>query len=54
MLLEENHLLRRITLELVQENLLAVEISFLVSDLARVNNTLDMLLAAAVEGYLEQ
>src|SRR5207302_4385913 len=53
MLLEEFRLLRRIVMDLVQQNLLAVEISLLLPDLSVVNDALDTLLAAAVEGYVD-
>jgi hypothetical protein len=41
MMLAEFCLLRRIVAQVVQENLLAVNLSYLVPDLARVNESLD-------------
>lgn len=54
MLLEETHLLRQDLLRTVEENLLVVEISYVVTDLATMNNIIDAMLSAAVEGYLEE
>ncbi|MBV8206751.1 MAG: response regulator [Acidobacteria bacterium] len=53
-LIRECHLLRRELLQLVEENLLAIKISFVVADLAALNAAIDAMLAAAVEGYLEE
>lgn len=52
-LIEECHLLRQELLRLVEENLLAVEISYVVTDLAALNQLIDAMLANAVTGYLE-
>jgi len=51
-LIEECHLLRQEVLQMVEENLLAIEISYVVADLAAINKLIDAMLAAAVEGYL--
>ena len=49
MVLAEFCLLRRIVAQVVQENLLAVNLSYLVPDLARVNESLDEQAQAALE-----
>lgn len=51
-LIEECSLLRRELLQLVEQNLLAIEISYVVTDLAALNTLIDRMLTAAVEGYL--
>lgn len=50
-LVEEAALLRRELFQIVEQNLLAIEISYVVTDLAAMNNLIDAMLAAAVEGY---
>lgn len=50
--IEECSLLRRELLQLVEQNLLAIEISYVVTDLAALNTLIDRMLTAAVEGYL--
>jgi ActR/RegA family two-component response regulator len=52
MVVHECHLLRRELLQMVEENLLAIEISYVVTDLAALNNLIDSMLTATVEGYL--
>jgi hypothetical protein len=47
-------LLRRAALQVVQENLLAVNLSYLVPDLARVNESLDEQAQAALETLSDQ
>lgn len=49
MVLAEFCLLRRVLAQVVQENLLAVNLSYLVPDLARVHESLDVQLQAALE-----
>lgn len=49
MMLAEICLLRRFVAQIVQENLLAVNLSYLVPDLARVNESLDKQAQAALE-----
>lgn len=49
MIVAEFCLLRRAIAQVVQENLLAVNLSYLVPDLAQVNESLDMELLAALE-----
>ena len=53
MILTEFCLLRRIIAQIVQENLLAVNLSYLVPDLARVNENLDEQAQAALEALAE-
>jgi len=52
MIMHECHLLRQELLQLVEENLLAIEISYVVTDLAALNNLIDSMLTASVEGFL--
>jgi ActR/RegA family two-component response regulator len=52
MVMHECHLLRQELLRMVEENLLAIEISYVVTDLAALNKLIDSMLAATVEGYL--
>jgi ActR/RegA family two-component response regulator len=54
MVLAEFCLLRRAALQVVQENLLAVNLSYLVPDLARVNESLDEQAQAALETLSDQ
>lgn len=54
MLLAEFCLLRRVIARIVQENLLAVNLSYLVPDLAQVNETLDEQAQAAMEMLSER
>lgn len=51
MMLTEFCILRRIVAQVVQENLLAVNLSYVVPDLARVNETLDEQARAALEKW---
>jgi ActR/RegA family two-component response regulator len=51
-LVEESSLLRRELFQIVEQNLLAVEISYVVADLAAMNKLIDSMLAAAVEGHI--
>jgi YesN/AraC family two-component response regulator len=53
-ILAEFCLLRRAVAQIVQENLLAVNLSYLVPDLARVNETLDEQAQAALKRVSEQ
>lgn len=53
MILAEFCLLRRMIAQIVQENLLAVNLSYLVPDLARVNENLDEQAQAALETLAE-
>jgi hypothetical protein len=53
MLLAEFCLLRRVLAQVVQENLLAVNLSYLVPDLARVNESLDEQAQAALAALPE-
>jgi len=54
MMLAEFCLLRRVIGQIVQENLLAVNLSYLIPDLARVNETLDEEAQAALEMLSER
>ncbi|MHB1937756.1 MAG: response regulator [Acidobacteriaceae bacterium] len=53
MILTEFCLLRRVIAQVVQENLLAVNLSYLIPDLARVNESLDEQAQAALEALAE-
>jgi len=53
MVLTEFCLLRRVLAQVVQENLLAVNLSYLVPDLARVNESLDEQAQAALARWIE-
>lgn len=53
MLLKEGQLLRRVVSEIVQQNLLAVDISHLVGDLIQAGDSIDRQVKRSVETYLE-
>lgn len=53
MILTEFCLLRRVIAQVIQENLLAVNLSYLIPDLLRVNESLDGLAQAALEALPE-
>jgi hypothetical protein len=52
MLLKEGQLLRRVVSEIVQQNLLAVDISHLIGDLIQAGDSIDRQVKRSVEAYL--
>jgi ActR/RegA family two-component response regulator len=52
-ILKETRLLRRSIFEVMQANLLAVDISFLVADLMQISDSLDLQIKHSIQAYLQ-
>ena len=53
MVLHERSLLRHVVYSVLQQNLLAVDISYIISDMIQISDNLDEQLEPTVEAYLE-